>query len=262
MYFKVNKNIKSSVVWNIPHSSIFLPKEFYGNFLLQGKALLNEAMSMADLYTDELYEEATKDSNSIISEVSRIIVDIERFYIESDEPMSKVGMSAFYTKTQNGELLRSLTVEAKEILLENIYKPYHEVFKELVESSLKIHGKCLIVDCHSFPSVPRSYESDQSENRPDVCIGTDAYHTPPELKKRLKEKFESAGYTVMYDSPFSGSIVPMKFYNTDKRVSSVMIEINRNLYMNEISFERKNNFEAFSKELGVILKDCIVTLEK
>ncbi|MBI2120698.1 MAG: N-formylglutamate amidohydrolase [Parcubacteria group bacterium] len=262
MYCRVNKNIKSPVVWNIPHSSIFLPKEFSGNFLLHGKELLDEAMSLADLYTDELYEDAIKDSNSIISEVSRIVVDTERFYIESDEPMSKVGMSALYVKTQNGRILRELTGREKEILLERVYKSYHEMFTEMVADSLKIHGKCLIVDCHSFPSIPRPYESDQSEKRPDICIGTDSYHTPPELQKILKEKFESAGYAVKYNSPFSGSIVPMKFYNKDERVSSVMIEINRSLYMDETSFERKNNFSVFSKELGVILKEVTGASEK
>jgi N-formylglutamate amidohydrolase len=257
MYFESRRNIKSPVICHVPHSSIFLPKEFVGNFLIDEKELATEVLMLADLYTNELYKGIIDDSNSLSSLVSRVVVDMERFPDESMEPMSKVGMSALYTKTQTGELLRELTQEMRVVLLEKIYTPYHEIFTEMVEDTLRIHGTCLIIDCHSFPSIPRLYESDQSENRPDICIGTDTYHTPFALQNKLKEKFEHAGYRTKYNSPFSGSIVPMKFYHNDKRVSSVMIEINRRCYMDETSFEKKDNFSIFSNAVNTILKDSI-----
>jgi N-formylglutamate amidohydrolase len=37
----------------------------------------------------------------------------------------------------------------------------------------------------------------------------------------------------MIDQPFSGCIVPISRYRKDRRVISVMIEVNRGLYMNE-----------------------------
>ncbi len=49
---------------------------------------------------------------------------------------------------------------------------------------LKRKGKSLIIDCHSFPEKPFPYEEDQSLERPDICIGTDSYHSP----QRLVEK--------------------------------------------------------------------------
>ena len=42
---------------------------------------------------------------------------------------------------------------------------------------------------------------------------------------------QSRGYTVSVNSPFAGTLVPMRFYQKDARVSSIMIEINRRLYM-------------------------------
>ncbi len=39
----------------------------------------------------------------------------------------------------------------------------------------------------------------------------------------------------MIDQPFSGSIVPLSRYQIDRRVVSVMIEVNRGIYMNEES---------------------------
>ena len=44
---------------------------------------------------------------------------------------------------------------------------------------------------------------------------------------------ESCGYSTARDQPFSGSIVPMKHYRKDQRVQSLMIEINRWLYLGE-----------------------------
>ena len=49
-------------------------------------------------------------------------------------------------------------------------------------------------------------------------------------------------FTVKYNEPFKGSIVPLKFYNKDKRVQSLMIEVRRDLYMDEKSGEKKFKF--------------------
>lgn len=49
--------------------------------------------------------------------------------------------------------------------------------------------------------------------------------------KTIVNYFENLGYNVMTNSPFSGSIVPLKYINNTE-VHSVMIELNRDLYMN------------------------------
>ena len=56
------------------------------------------------------------------------------------------------------------------------------------------------------------YESDKEENRPDICIGVDEFHTPKDLVNLLKANLEEVGYGVKINSPFSGSIVPLNFY--------------------------------------------------
>ena len=52
------------------------------------------------------------------------------------------------------------------------------------------------------------------------------------------------GMTVKRNSPFAGTMVPMKYYRKDKRVTSVMIEVNRRLYMDEVTGEKLPGFEA------------------
>ena len=46
-------------------------------------------------------------------------------------------------------------------------------------------------------------------------------------------ELQRLGYSTACNEPFSGTIVPLKHYRRDQRVESLMIEINRNLYLNE-----------------------------
>lgn len=254
MYFEVSENKNSPIICNIPHSGIIIPEEFRGDFVLSQQDLDKEVLYMADNFTNYLYGELLYVSSYIISKISRVVVDIERFQNEEDEPMSKVGMSALYTRTSSGELLRNISDENK-MVLEKIYKDYHDFFTKLVSDSLIKNDVAIILDCHSFPSVPRAYEPEQGSNRPDICIGVDEYHTPKELVDILKSNFEKLGYIVEINRPFSGSIVPLDFYKKEKKVISVMIEVNRKLYMNEETFEKVKNFSEISKSIS----RCVIT---
>ncbi len=254
MYFEVSNNEKNPIVCNVPHSGTVIPEEFKGDFTLNETELQDEVLYMADNYTDILYGELLFISSFIISKISRVVLDIERLENMEDEPMSKVGMSALYTRTSNGSLLRNISKENKK-MLGKVYKDYHAAFLGLVNGSLLRSNMAIVIDCHSFPSTPRVYEPEQEVNRPDICLGVDKYHTPQELVTILKSSFEEVGYSVGINTPFAGSIVPLSLYKKDKRVISVMIEINRKLYMHEETFEKTSNFSEVSKAIS----RCVIT---
>jgi N-formylglutamate amidohydrolase len=83
---------------------------------------------------------------------------------------------------------------------------------------------------------------EQKVPRPDFNIGTDPYHTPKELVYLSVAFFETAGHSLGIDWPYSGSIVPMEHYLKNKQVKSIMLEINRGLYLNEPSNEKSANY--------------------
>lgn len=60
------------------------------------------------------------------------------------------------------------------------------------------------------------------------------------------------------NTPFSGSIVPRSYYKTDKRVISIMIEVRRDLYMDEKTSKKNETFNktknALSKVIQIISK--------
>ena len=248
---------KKNFIFHIPHSSTLIPNELRGQFLLSNDDLQKEIDRMTDWYTSELFSKASEDFGFALEfPLSRLVVDPERFDNDKEEPMSSVGMGVIYSNTSSGEQLRdasSLTKENRAFLLERYYYPHHQSLEQAVEAQLNRFKKILIIDCHSFPEKSLPYEIDKSSSRPEICIGTDEFHTPECLKNELNNKFMDLGYKTKINSPFAGSIVPMKFYKKNENVHSIMIEIRRDLYINEITTKKNKNFNNVQNDLYIIL---------
>ena len=210
-----------AIILHIPHASIVLPTDV--EFLLGHEALAYEVDAMTDHHTDQLFD--LPGARRCVFPVSRLVVDPERFVEDS---MESIGMGVVYTHTSSGKPLRIISPRQRQRLIDQYYHPHHQQLTTMASNVLSIHGCCLIIDCHSFPAKPLNYETDPY--RPDICIGTDAFHTRPELEARLVNSFQEYGYSVAINSPFAGSLVPMNFYQKESRVQSIMIELNRGLY--------------------------------
>jgi len=231
------------MILHIPHASTFIPPGDRPNFLLSDEDLATELLMSTDAFTDELYH--YHGASLIVFPVSRLVVDPERFTDDQAEPMAAWGRGVVYTRTVSGKLLRdNPTHEEKIRFLNNWYFPHHQKLERLVEAELNANGRALIIDCHSFPLQPWKIEIDNRAYRPEFCIGTDPYHTPPALTEALVNFLKSRGRTVDVDQPYAGSIVPMKYFQNDRRVVSVMIEVRRDLYMNEASGMKNISFAA------------------
>ncbi len=244
--------MSASIIFHIPHSSEYVPAALRKSFV----AGLDENLrAMTDRYTDELFDLPVQ---KIVFPVSRLICDVERFRDDSAEEMSRCGMGVCYTHGYDGTLLRRFSEEEKELILRRWYDPHHAALADMTAKNLERFDECTIIDCHSFSAVPLPYEPDQTPDRPDVCIGTDEYHTPAELRERLTGAFRKRGYTVSVNSPYSGTMVPMRYYRKDSRVRSVMIEINRGLYLTG-RCERSAGFDRVKNDIAGIMKQFITS---
>lgn len=220
-------NIYDSYIFHIPHASTNIPD--LTNYV---KCKIdNEILKLTDWATDDIF--AVDNITKIIPDFSRVFCDVERFHIDSEEPMSKYGRGFYYTKTDDNQDLRILDENHKMEIYENYYKPHHDLFNQLVQEKLLLFNTCTIIDCHSFADIP--FESDiiKDENRPDICIGVDDFHTPEYLVNSIVEYFENLNFTVQINNPYSGTIVNNESYLVDKRVKSIMIELNRKLYLDD-----------------------------
>ena len=243
-----------SIVLHIPHASKNIPDEYLKYFTLSKKDLQIEILKMTDHFTDELFNVSDDNIHQLKFPISRLLVDVERFEKDELEPMFKVGMGCVYEKTHDGNSLKNVE-HIKDELINKFYKTHHENFTKIVDAKLKQSNKVLIIDCHSFPKYPLPYELNQEMDRPEICIGTDNFHTSEKLKNLFGELFEGLNFTVKYNEPFKGSIVPLKFYNKETHVQSIMIEVRRDLYMNEHSGEKNEKFDNIKNILEKIIKN-------
>jgi len=248
------------MILHIPHSSIGIPDDVRSTFKVSDNQLQSELLKMTDWFTDELFE--ADDTRRLVYPVSRLVCDPERFAVDSDEPMASKGMGAIYTKTSEDSTLRpQLSAEERQHLLERFYVPHHAALEALVQAELKEQGFCLIIDCHSFSSVPLPHEPDQNPDRPQLCIGTDNFHTPKWLIQSLKQSAMNLDWTVEINRPFSGTIVPMSAYTKITRVFSVMLELNRSLYMDEKTGKRSATFINCRSSVSTILRTLLKTMQ-
>jgi N-formylglutamate amidohydrolase len=238
------------VFLHVPHDSTCIPSSVRGQFLLNDAELNAELLRMTDHWTLDLFAQAVPEHQIVRAEVSRLVVDVERFDDDSQEIMAALGMGAIYQRSAQGPALRRLLrPDERQSLMNTWYWPHHKQLELAVEKALAAYGHALVVDADSFPSRPLPYELDQRHDRPDICIGTDPFHTPKSLEEAFVTAFSRAGFGVSVNSPFSGALVPKRHYGQDKRVASVMIEVNRGLYMDEISGMRLDDFTAVASAL-------------
>jgi N-formylglutamate deformylase len=225
----------NSILLHIPHSSRVIPIEYARYFLLEKEELDVEILRVTDAYTDELYE--LSDATRLVFPVNRLLVDPERFERDDEEIMAKVGLGAVYEKTSDGRLLKS--GYRREELMKTFYEPHHQALNHWCSQ----RERCLIIDCHSYPSKPLPCDLNQAPNRPPFCLGTDSFHTPEWLKVAAQSYLETLGFEAPFDSPYAGTLVPSLAYQKNPNVHSIMVEVNRNLYMNEQTGEKLMCFD-------------------
>jgi N-formylglutamate deformylase len=223
------------LIFHIPHASTLVPDDAG---LIASPAYITEQIRvLTDHHTDKIFGACARAEDAVIlAPVSRIVVDVERFPDDAHEPMSAVGMGAVYVRGCDGGELRHSNA-ARDVLLQRYYAPHHAALEAAVDGHLGAHGQALILDCHSFPAQAHLYEGDLMRRRPEICIGTDAFHTPDILAEHVEQVFAKHGFEVARDTPFAGALVPQHVYRRDKRVTSVMVELRRDLYMDEETSE-------------------------
>ena len=242
---------------HIPHASTEIPANWRGQFCIDEESLRQELIRMTDWYTDELFGYAdAPDCHFVRAPYSRLVCDMERFRDPAQEGMTARGMWICYEKTADGRRLKrqpadtaaaAVRLDAAHIAeVLAAYDRHHAALTAVCGETLAKAQGALLIDAHSFPSAPLPYElaagNSSAEDhaalvRPDFCLGTDPVHTPPALAEAAERFLVERGYTVAYNKPFAGVLVPMAYYRKDPRLAAIMIEVNRALYIDERTAE-------------------------
>ena len=226
---------------HLPHDSNVIPPEAMKDFLLSPSELSRESLRLTDAHTAALYAEGCLPADILRARVSRLVVDVERFADDDREPCSRVGMGATYLRTCDGRPLRRLTPVRREQLMRAYYWPHHAALEAVATVRLARFGRCVILDAHSYPTGPLPTQVPFGRS-PEIGIGTEGIHTSSELRRWSEAFFRARGFDVGFDTPFSGAMVPGFCFGRDPRVQSLMIEVRRDLYMDEATGERHEGF--------------------
>jgi N-formylglutamate amidohydrolase len=224
---------------------------------LSEERLAHEMNAMTDSFTDELFEFDPDDDTvvRVVFPVSRLLVDPERFADDRLEPMSGQGMGVLYSRISTGDRLRrDLAAAESAELLENYYYPHQRGVSDAVGREIEKTGVSLVVDGHSFPDHALPCHDYGEGASPDFCLGTDPFHTPADLIDTVRRKIEEFGYTVKLNDPFAGAFVPSDFYQKNKQVFALMIEVNRRLYLDESTAVKTDGFRLVQQHTAEVLK--------
>ncbi len=221
----------NTVVLHVPHAGVRVPGWARPD-RLDDEELAAEVAALTDHRTDVLARAAVGDATGaaagdavvLVNDVSRFVVDVERFP-DAREPMRAVGMGAVYTHGTRGQRIRSDDPAHEAALLDAFFRPWARRVERAVRAAL-VRGPVVLLDVHSYPRDPLPYERGAGD-RPEVGLGTDARHTPPWLLAAAREAF--AGFGTACDTPFAGTYVPLALLG-DARVASIMLEVRRDVH--------------------------------
>jgi N-formylglutamate deformylase len=134
------------IIFHIPHSSTHIPPEVRPSLIISDEELNAELLRMTDLHTDAIFGAAVKDGDAVIKfQVSRLVLDPERFVNDSEEPMSALGMGVVYTKRHDGTPLRA-DLDDKNRLVREYYVPHHAALSWAVDKQIEEFGRAFGID--------------------------------------------------------------------------------------------------------------------
>lgn len=226
----VDSTATSPVILHAPHGGRAIPEAQRGSFVVPQEEIERELLALTDHFTDELVRGASgAQASAVINGLSRFVVDVERFPDESEEK-NAVGMGVLYTHGTRRQEIRRIGA-ADERLIDEFYVPYAAAVTDLVDAALAQHGRAIVVDVHSYSQHPQPHDLHVDQARPELCIGFDPFHATDALVEAVERNFARLQST--HNEPFWGAYVPLKHYRSDRRVQGVMLEIRRDVYMDE-----------------------------
>lgn len=235
-----------SIILHIPHAS--------SNFDFAHQEQLesvwrSQAEPLIDWYTDILFTPSDHDEKIIplVFDTCRTLVDVERMCYDPLESKG-LGITAY-------SLLCGVNVRESKDEDIRYMKKYLDHQYRLAHILVENHDS-LLIDCHSFSSRPTILQPDVSRNQDvDICIGFNEDTTRPSdvILALVEEHFKERGYKVAINVPFSNS----KTVETPAKYISLMIEVNKALYMNEDTLEKKESFELIKKDIIALYNKLI-----
>ncbi len=257
------------LVFASPHSGCEYPADFVANSQLDPLALRRSE----DSFVDDLFAAAPALGAPILRALfPRAFIDVNREPFELDPAMFSDKLPD-YVNTESSRVAAGLGTIAKVVSggkeiyrhrlsfadaarrIDRYYQPYHRALESLIGETRSRFGYCVVVDCHSMPSIGGPLDPDAGRGRADFVVG-DCFGSAcaPYITDAIEEHLDALGYVVVRNKPFAGGFTTRHYGNPREGVHTVQIEINRVLYMDEMRIEKNSNFDRMAAHMTEIIE--------
>lgn len=256
-------------VFNSPHSGRRYPAQFLASSRLDAMAIRRSE----DHFVDELFADATHfGAPLLLAHFPRAYLDVNREPYELDPRMFEDPLPSYANigsmrvagglgtvpriVAENMEIYaRRMPVADALSRIETIYKPYHACLRRLIARTHARFGLAILIDCHSMPGNIRVAGSDA---RPDFIIG-DRYGTSAsaELSRAAIQFLEDMGFNAVRNKPYAGGFITEHYGRPVRGLHALQIEINRSLYVDETTLEKRAEFDLIAGALSAFMRQMV-----
>lgn len=249
------------VVFDSPHSGFGWPDDFHPT------APIEAIRTTADAHVDRLLADAPAFGIRLLAagfprayiDVNRDVRDLDASLLSGpwDEPLtpsdySRRGMGLVRRLALPGVPMYDapLSPEAVRARIRHCYTPYRERLGVLLDAAQSEHGIVWHVNWHSMKSRGNAMNVDVGALRPDIVVSDRRGQTASDgLVSRIVGWFAMQGYVVQANDPYQGGDLVRAVGHPAQGRSSVQIEINRALYMDEATRAPHAGFDALRDDL-------------
>jgi len=253
---------RTPVVVEVPHAGLSIPEAVSSETAVDAASVMRDA----DIYVDQLYRDAPSRGASLLTAtVSRYVVDLNRAADDVDiatvpdhpAPRGVQPRGVVWRLTTDGRpaLRRPLTYAELSARLARYHTPYHDALEAELKQTRDRFGFAILVAAHSMPSVGRAGHADPGSRRADVVPGTRGRTSADRrVIDAVDAHLRAAGLSVRHDDPYRGGYTTVHYGRPREGWHAVQIELNRALYVNEETGEKKHgDFERLQALLGDLI---------
>ena len=229
--------------------------------------VLHDNVSM---YVDQLWGEAPALGATLLYasfpsfwiDANRNELDIDAELIEGEWPVplqptvSKRGLGLLKSKSRYGEPVHEQKLTVAEVMerIENYHRPYYAELAQNIERLRSAFGFVYHLSCHCMSAVGAPTHPDPGKQRADFCLGdVNGSTSSREFIEFVQQTIQSLGYSCTVNDPYNGGELNTRFGRPKEGIDSIMVEINKKLFMDTGSFRRKPEFGKVEADVSRVL---------
>jgi len=254
------------LVVDVSRSGRVYPKEFRSPLPF---TVLHDNVSM---YVEDLWATAPQVGATMLyccfpntfMDVNRKEDDLDPAVIDGEwptplnpSPVAIRGLGLIKTKSRYGEPMqeKKLTVAEIRERFDIYYHPYHRELKRIVDETYARHGMLWQLSCHCMSAIGAPTHADAGKPRADFCLGNIGHTTSSrEFVEYVAAEIKKLGYSVTINDPYEGNELNRRHGAPGKGIESIMVEINKKLFMDTKTFRRTEGFGKLKSDLDRLLK--------